>query len=76
MVQDPWGLMEGFSRKVLKAGVMGFYGRWGLPVRESRSVVRQRAAPICVVTPQIIHACITGAARRGAKTKRTFSLFF
>ena len=31
VVQDPFGLMEFVSRK-LKAGFMGFYGRWGLPV--------------------------------------------
>jgi hypothetical protein len=31
VVQDPFRVMEGLSRK-LKAGIMGFYGRWGLPV--------------------------------------------
>lgn len=31
VVQDPYGFLERLSRK-LKAGVMGFYGRWGLPV--------------------------------------------
>jgi 2-acylglycerol O-acyltransferase 2 len=31
VVQDPFGILERISRK-LKAGVMGFYGRWGLPV--------------------------------------------
>ena len=31
VVQDPFQIMETLSRK-LKAGIMGFYGRWGLPV--------------------------------------------
>ena len=31
VVQDPFGLMEYASRK-MQAGMMGFYGRWGLPV--------------------------------------------
>ena len=31
VVQDPWGLMETLSRK-MRAGVMGFYGRWFLPI--------------------------------------------
>ena len=31
VVQDPFGLMETASRK-LKAGFLGYYGRWGLPV--------------------------------------------
>ena len=31
VVQDPWGLMEKVSRK-FQAGMLGFYGRWGLPV--------------------------------------------
>ena len=31
VVQDPFQIMENLSRK-LKTGIMGFYGRWGLPV--------------------------------------------
>eukprot|EP00933_Yihiella_yeosuensis_P053108 TRINITY_DN5129_c0_g1_i2.p1 TRINITY_DN5129_c0_g1~~TRINITY_DN5129_c0_g1_i2.p1 ORF type:complete len:415 (-),score=51.97 TRINITY_DN5129_c0_g1_i2:132-1271(-) len=31
VLQDPFGIMEGLSRK-LKAGIMGYYGRWYLPV--------------------------------------------
>lgn len=31
VVQDPFGIMEYVSRK-MQAGMMGFYGRWGLPV--------------------------------------------
>lgn len=31
VVQDPFGVMEWASRK-MQAGMMGFYGRWGMPV--------------------------------------------
>jgi len=31
VVQDPWGMMETLSRKA-QAGMMGFYGRWYLPI--------------------------------------------
>jgi len=31
VVQDPFGIMEWASRK-MQAGMMGFYGRWGMPV--------------------------------------------
>lgn len=31
VVRDPWGLMEAVSRKI-QAGVLGYYGRWFLPV--------------------------------------------
>jgi len=31
VVQDPWGIMESISRKI-QAGMMGFYGRWYLPI--------------------------------------------
>lgn len=31
VLQDPFGLMETASRK-LKTGILGYYGRWGLPV--------------------------------------------
>ncbi len=41
VVQDPWGLMETLSRK-MRAGVMGFYGRWFLPIP------RRVALSVCV----------------------------
>lgn len=31
VVKDPWGIMETVSRRV-KAGIIGYYGRWFLPV--------------------------------------------
>ena len=41
VVQDPFGLMETLSRK-MRAGVMGFYGRWFLPIP------RRVALSVCV----------------------------
>ena len=41
VVQDPWDLMETLSRK-MRAGVMGFYGRWFLPIP------RRVALSVCV----------------------------
>jgi hypothetical protein len=31
VIQDPWGIMEKASRK-MKVAILGYYGRWGLPV--------------------------------------------
>ena len=46
VVQDPFGLLEGLSRK-LKAGFMGIYGRGGLPVP------RRVALTLCVAATKL-----------------------
>lgn len=43
VVQDPFGLMEWVSRK-LRAGILGFYGRWYLPIPR-RIAITMTCAP-------------------------------
>ena len=37
VVQDPWGLLESISRR-MKAALLGYYGRWGLPIPRRMAV--------------------------------------
>lgn len=79
VVQDSWGFMEAISRK-LQAGLLGYYGRWGLPVPRRVAVsvvvapvkVSKTAAPTAEQV-EVLHQRVYGELRTNYDAAKAFA---
>eukprot|EP00928_Gymnodinium_smaydae_P016468 TRINITY_DN16181_c0_g6_i1.p1 TRINITY_DN16181_c0_g6~~TRINITY_DN16181_c0_g6_i1.p1 ORF type:complete len:418 (-),score=68.82 TRINITY_DN16181_c0_g6_i1:71-1249(-) len=79
VVQDPFGIMERLSRK-LQAGVMGYYGRWGLPVPRRIAVTAILAPTKATKTENLteedleaFHNAVYGSLERAYEKQKVFA---